>query len=90
MINIIVMQIHVYDTWVKGTRGTMHFDVYLPEKNDKGAIKFAKEFVNSLGEKDAKVTSNECSYCHSQGTTPEIAKEIEKNGYYIFKMSDNI
>lgn len=84
------MQINVYDTWVEGKRGRMHFDVYLPNRDDKGAIKAAKEFLNSIGEKDAKVTSRECSYCHSQGTTPEIEKEIKNKGYYIYKMSSNL
>ena len=84
------MPISVYDTYVDGKRGEMHFDVYLPERNDEKAIEAAKKFVNSIGEKDAKVTAKRCSYCHSERTTPEIAKEIKKNGYYILKMSNNL
>lgn len=80
------MEIHVYDTWVEGSKGTIHFDVFLPNKDDKKAVESARKFLDSIGEKNAKVSSKECSFCHSQGTTKEVEDEIKKNGFYIYKM----
>jgi lipopolysaccharide biosynthesis regulator YciM len=81
------MQINVYDTYVKAGDGhTMHFDVYTAIKDEKKAVEYARKFVDSKGEKNAKVTASECQFCHSQSTTPEIEAEIKKNGYYIYKM----
>jgi hypothetical protein len=58
----------------------------LKKKDDKKAIASAKQWVESIGEKDAKVTQDECSFCHSQGATPEQEKEIKAKGYFIYKM----
>ena len=81
------MQIHVYDTYVKAKDGhVMHFDVFTDVRDDKQAIEFAKQWLASIGEADATVTSEECRFCHSQGAPDEVVEAIKQNGYYIYKM----
>lgn len=78
----------MFDTYVDGSKGQMHFDVFMPKgKNVKDAIDAAKTFLNSVGEKNAKVTSEECSFCHIQKAKPEEEKEIKSNGFFIYKMT---
>lgn len=81
------MQIHVYDTYVEAKDGhTMHFDVITSEKDHTKAIQYAREWLNTIGESDAKVTTEECQFCHSQGAPEPIANEIQRKGYFIQKM----
>ena len=45
------MDIHVYDTYVKAKDGhTMHFDVITDKQDHDQAIKFAKEWLATVGE----------------------------------------
>ena len=53
---------------------------------DKKAIKYAKQWLNSIGEGDAAVSSKECSFCHSQSAPPDVVEAINKDGYFIYKM----
>ncbi len=81
------MQIHVYDTYVKAKDGhTMHFDVFTAEKDDPKAIEYAKEWLASIGEGNATVSSNECRFCHSQQAPDDVIDSINRQGYYIYKM----
>lgn len=81
------MQIHVYDTYVKAKDGhIMHFDVFTAVKDDQKAIEYAKEWLATIDESDAVVTSKECSFCHSQSAPPDVIEAINENGYYIYKM----
>jgi hypothetical protein len=81
------MEIHVYDTYVKAKDGhTMHFDVFTSVKDDKKAIEYAKQWLASIGEADAVVTSRECNFCHSQSAPNNVAEAINKDGYFIYKM----
>lgn len=83
------MQIHVYDTYVKAKDGhTMHFDVFTAVKDDQKAVEYAKQWLTSIGESDAVVTSRECRFCHtdSRGMPEEVTAQINQNGFYIYKM----
>lgn len=81
------MEIHVYDTYVKAKDGhTMHFDVFTAVKDDKKAIEYAKEWLTSIGEGDATITSKECRFCHSESAPANVADAINKDGYFIYKM----
>lgn len=84
------MEVEIHDTWVKGKNGQMHFDVAIEKKGDKDnnklAVASAKKWLESIGEKKAKVTSKECSFCHVQDASPKVVKEIKENGYAIIKM----
>ncbi len=82
-----VMGFHVFDTYVKSKNGhVMHFDVITDKNNTEKAITFAKEWLKSIGEEDAKVTTEECRFCHTQSVSEEIEIEIMTNGYFIAKM----
>ena len=81
------MQIHVYDTYVKAKDGhIMHFDVFTAVKDDQKAVEYAKEWLTSIGEANAVVTSKECSFCHSQSAPLDVIDAINTSGYYIYKM----
>ncbi len=81
------MLTYVYDTYAKAKDGRlMHFDVIIPQKDDTKAIEYAKEWLNSIGQKEVEVTTKQCQFCHSEVASPEIEKEIQQKGYYIYKM----
>ena len=81
------MQFHVFDTFVKSKDGhTMHFDVITDTNDDQKAIEYAKTWLLSIGEETAKVSSEECKFCHSQSMPEEIEIEIMTNGYFISKL----
>lgn len=56
--------VHVYDTWVTGKNGTLHFDVMTT--NQDQAITLAKQYLERIGEPDATITLKECRFCHSE------------------------
>lgn len=82
-----IMGFHVFDTYVKSKNGyVMHFDVITDKNDTEKAITFAKEWLKSIGETGAKVTTEECRFCHTQSVSEEIEIEIMTNGYFIAKM----
>lgn len=81
------MEFFVFDTYVKIKDGhTMHFDVITDKKDPQKAIEYAKKWLESVNEKDSKVTSEECKFCHSQSVPEEMEIEIMTNGFFIAKM----
>lgn len=81
------MDFHVFDTYVKAKDGhIMHFDVVTDSNNTEKAISFAKEWLNGIGEETAKVTTEECRFCHTQSVPEDMEIEIMTNGYYIQKI----
>lgn len=81
------MEIHVYDTYVKAADGhTMHFDVITGEKDHDKAITYGKEWLQSVGEGESEMTTNECQFCHSQGAQEPVEQAIKEKGYFIQKM----
>lgn len=77
---------HVFDTYVKSKNDqTMHFDIITDKKVEK-AILFAKEWLRSINEESATVTTQECKFCHSQSVPEDIEIEIMTNGYFVSKM----
>jgi hypothetical protein len=71
------MEIHVYDTYVKAADGhTMHFDVITGEKDHDKALTYGKEWLQSVGEGEAEMTTNECQFCHSQGAPEPVEQAI--------------
>jgi len=71
------MDFHVFDTYVKAKDGhTMHFDVVTYNNNVEKAISYAKEWINTVGEENSKVTTEEFKFCHTQSVPEDI--EIEK------------
>lgn len=81
------MDFHVFDTYVKAKDGhTMHFDVVTDNSDVQKAISYAKEWLNTIGEGDSKVTTEECKFCHTQSVPEDMEIEIMTNGYFISKM----
>ena len=81
------MDFHVFDTYVKAKDGhTMHFDVVTDNSSVEKAISYAKEWLNTVGEENSKVTTEECKFCHTQSVPEDIEIEIMTNGYFISKM----
>jgi len=81
------MDFHVFDTFVKSKNGhVIHFDI-ITDKNDLDkAISFGKEWLKSIGENEAEITTKECRFCHIQSISNEIEIEVMTNGYFIAKM----
>jgi hypothetical protein len=81
------MDFHVFDTYVKASDGhTMHFDVITDKKDSASAVSFAKEWLKTIGENNAIVTTEECKFCHSESVPEDTEIEIMTNGYFIVKM----
>jgi heterodisulfide reductase subunit B len=76
--------IHVYDTWVTGKKGRIHFDVMTTDETT--ALKLAKEYLASIGEPDVSVTIKECQFCHSEPLvmfSSEQQKRVRDKGGFI-------
>ena len=81
------MDIHVYDTYVKAKDGhTMHFDVFTEVQDSDKAVGYAKKWLDSIGEGEAKVTTEECKFCHVQSAPEFVEADIKNNGFFIQKM----
>lgn len=81
------MNFHVFDTYVKAKDGhTIHFDVITDNNNTEKAISFAKEWLKTINEDSAKITTEECRFCHTQSVSEDVEIEIMTNGYFISKM----
>ena len=79
--------IHVYDTWVTGKSGRIHFDVMTTD--EVTALKLAKEYLVSIGEPTATITTRECQFCHSEPLvmfTAEQQKQVKEQGGFIVRM----
>ncbi|MGZ8191353.1 MAG: DUF2024 family protein [Methylococcaceae bacterium] len=78
---------HVFDTYAKTAKGvTMHFDVVLDEQDQQKALNYAKEWLQSIGQHDATVTTENCYFCHSVDASAEMRKQIDEQGYAIYKL----
>lgn len=83
-----MIEVHVFDTFAHGSSGRiLHFDVVLAEKDPAKALACAREWLQSIGEPNATVKAESCSFCHSSSDAPEhIEREIASQGYAIIKM----
>ena len=79
--------VHVYDTWVKGRNGTIHFDVMTTD--EATALKLARSYLASIGEAGATNTTKECQFCHSDPLvmfTSEQQKQFREQGGFILPL----
>jgi len=84
---MMIVNFHVFDTYVKAKNGhIMHFDVVTDKNDPEKAVVFAKEWLKSIGEESAIVTTNECKFCHTQSVPEDIEIKIMTDGYSISKM----
>jgi len=77
--------LHVYDTWVNGKSGRIHFDVMTTD--EATALTLAKEYLISIGESTATVTTKECQFCHSEPlfmfSAEQQTQDKEKGGFIV-------
>jgi len=79
--------VHVYDTWVRGENGLLHFDVMTTD--EATALKLAKQYLEGLGESDVAVTLKECQFCHSEPLvmfSAEQQKQFKEHGGFILPL----
>ena len=79
--------VHVFDTWVRGKKGLLHFDVMTTD--EETALKLAKQYLDSLGEHAATVTLKECQFCHSEPLlmfSDEQQKQFREQGGFILPL----
>lgn len=79
---------HVYDVWARNAAGRiLHFDVVLGVRDDELALRSAGDWLSSIGEDNASVSAQTCSFCHTESEIPrELAEDIQRQGYAIIKM----
>ena len=83
------MKIDVFDTYVTHPDGkTMHFDVLLPEgrSSSEKAELYAMKWLEQIGIQSDGIKLNNCSYCHSEQSHPEIEASLTTQGYAILQM----
>jgi uncharacterized protein DUF2024 len=79
--------VHVFDTWVRGKKGLLHFDVMTTD--EETALKLAKQYMDSLGEPAVTVTLKECQFCHSEPLvmfSAEQQKQFREQGGFILPL----
>ena len=79
--------VHVYDTWVEGKKGTIHFDVMTTD--EATALKLAREYLTTIGEADATVTTEECQFCHNEPLvmfSAEQQQQFREQGGFIITL----
>jgi hypothetical protein len=79
--------VKVFDTWVNGKRGTIHFDVMTTD--EETALRLAKHYLAGLGEADAVVTTKECRFCHSEPLaffSAEQQRQFKEQGGFILPL----
>lgn len=80
--------VHVFDTWVRGKNGLLHFDVMTTD--EATALKLAKHYLTSLGEPASTVTLKECQFCHSEPLvmfSAEQQEQFREQGGFILPLS---
>ncbi len=84
---MISVDFHVFDTYVKAKDGhIIHFDVITDNNNIEKAISFAKEWLKSIKEESAEITTEEYRFGHTQTVPEDVEIEIMTNSYFISKM----
>ena len=79
--------VKVFDTWVEGKQGQLHFDVMTTD--EATALKLAKAYLVGIGEAGATVTSHECQFCHNEPLaffSAEQQKQFEEQGGFILPL----
>lgn len=79
--------VHVFDTWVKGKKGTIHFDVMTTDQET--ALRLAKQYLDGIGEANAVVTVKECQFCHNEPLaffSAEQQRQFREQGGFILEL----
>lgn len=79
--------VRVFDTWVEGKRGTIHFDVMTTD--EETALRLAKAYLAGIGETDATVSAKECRFCHNEPLvffSAEQQRQFREQGGFILPL----
>lgn len=79
--------VHVFDTWVRGQHGLLHFDVM--STDEATALMLAKRYLEELGERGVTVTLKECQFCHSEPLvmfSEEQQKQFHEQGGFVLPL----
>lgn len=79
--------VHVFDTWVTGTKGRLHFDVMTTD--EETALRLAKAYLTRIGEAEATITTRECQFCHSEPLvmfTADQQRQFNEQGGFILEL----
>lgn len=79
--------VKVFDTWVNGKQGKLHFDVMTTD--EATALALAKQYLETIGEADATVTTKECQFCHSEPVvffSAEQQRQLKERGGFIVNL----
>ena len=79
--------VHVYDTWVKGKNGKLHFDVMTTSQEK--ALTLAKQHLVRIGEPEAVIALKECQFCHSEPLamfSVEQQRQFREQGGFIITL----
>lgn len=82
------MQVDVYDTYARSSKGgVIHFDV-LVEKGTPSAkaFKYAKDWLTSIGEDPSGLEQSRCNFCHTENAHPVVEKGVTQHGHFILQM----
>ncbi len=79
--------VRVFDTWVEGKKGTIHFDVMTTDQET--ALRLAKDYLVSIGEPEAMITTEECQFCHNEPLvffSADQQRQFREHGGFIVKL----
>ncbi len=79
--------VRVFDTWVEGKQGTIHFDVMTTDQET--ALRLAKDYLASIGEPEATITTEECQFCHNEPLvffSSDQQRQFREQGGFIVKL----
>ena len=85
------MKISVWDTYVQRKDGhRMHFDILVPDdlKDEQTVFNYGMAYLKSKSLGITGLTAKECSFCHIEQATVEMAERIAKKGYDILEMEN--
>ncbi|MGB0369605.1 MAG: DUF2024 family protein [Flavobacteriales bacterium] len=85
------MKVAVWDTYVKRKDGSViHFDILVDAslKNEAEILGFGKKYLQSIGEAEAVISTNECQFCHMEEPTAEVVQDIEQQKYHIIELHE--
>ncbi len=79
--------VKVFDTWINGNKGTIHFDVMTTDQDT--ALRLARQYLVSIGEPTAQVTVKECQFCHNEPLvffSAEQQRQFREQGGFILEL----
>ncbi len=85
------MEVSVWDSYVRRSDGSiMHFDILVPSELTDEAQVFAygKAYLRGKPFKTADFSARECTFCHIEYVTDDIADQIGKEGFFILELEN--